>query len=161
MLSRFDFALHAIPRRVWRAWIWYFLIMVTNTDCKHPVAWKVYKEQPFHILQNYLCTKFVNNIYRQYIQHLYRKQFREAWKSLRLAMSSYQEKKRESMKFSFFPMGSGKKSKISLITFAKDCLLTLVKSRLALGSPGCLFGRSFVTMPKMAQYTEKWLLTAP
>ena len=42
--------------------------------------------------------------------------------------------------------------------FAKDCLLTLVKSRLALGSPGC---RLFVTMPKMAQYTEKWLLTAP
>ena len=31
---------------------------------------------------------------------------------------------------------------------AKDCLLTLVKSRLALGSPGC---RLFVTMPKMAQ----------
>ena len=38
---------------------------------------------------------------------------------------------------------------------AKDCLLTLVKSRLALGSPGCLFGRSFVTMLKMAEYTEK------
>ena len=36
---------------------------------------------------------------------------------------------------------------------AKDCLLTLVKSRLALGSPGCSFVRSFVTMPKMAQYT--------
>ena len=43
-------------------------------------------------------------------------------------------------------------------TFAKDCLLTLVKSRLALGSPGC---RSFVTMPKMAQYTGKWLLLPP
>ena len=38
---------------------------------------------------------------------------------------------------------------------AKDCLLTLVKSRLALGSPGCLFVRSFVTMPKMAEYTDK------
>ena len=35
---------------------------------------------------------------------------------------------------------------------AKDCLLTLVRSRLALGSPGC---RLFVTMPKMAEYTEK------
>ena len=42
---------------------------------------------------------------------------------------------------------------------AKDCLLTLVKSRLALGSPGCLCGCSFVTMPKMAEYTENscWL----
>ena len=43
----------------------------------------------------------------------------------------------------------------------KDCHLTLVKSMLALGSLGCLFVRSFVTMPKMAQYTGKWLLTAP
>ena len=39
--------------------------------------------------------------------------------------------------------------------FAKDYLLTLLKSRLALGSPGCLVVRLFVTMPKMAQYTEK------
>ena len=39
--------------------------------------------------------------------------------------------------------------------FAKDCLLTLVKSRLALGSPGCSVGWLFVTMPKMAEYTEK------
>ena len=31
---------------------------------------------------------------------------------------------------------------------------SLVKSRLALGSPGWLV----VTMPKMAQYTGKWLL---
>ena len=38
--------------------------------------------------------------------------------------------------------------------FAKDCLLTLVKSRLALGSPGCSVGWLFVTMPKMAEYTE-------
>ena len=44
---------------------------------------------------------------------------------------------------------------------AKDCLLTLVKSRLALGSPGCLFVCLFVTMLKMAQYTGKWMLTAP
>ena len=44
---------------------------------------------------------------------------------------------------------------------AKDCLLTLVKSRLALRSTGCLFVRSFVMMPKMAQYTGKWLLTVP
>ena len=43
------------------------------------------------------------------------------------------------------------------VIFAKDCLLTLVKRRLALGSPGW----SFVTMPKMAQDTGKWLLTAP
>ena len=41
---------------------------------------------------------------------------------------------------------------------AKDCLVTLVKSRLAIGSPSCLFVRSFVTMPKMAQYTGKRLL---
>ena len=41
--------------------------------------------------------------------------------------------------------------------FAKDCPLTLVKSRLAVGSPGW----SFATMPKMAQYTGKWLLPAP
>ena len=34
---------------------------------------------------------------------------------------------------------------------AKDCLLTLVKSRLALGSLGWLF----VTKPKMAEYTDK------
>ena len=43
---------------------------------------------------------------------------------------------------------------ISLMIIAKDCLLTLVKRRLALGSPGCLFGWLFVTMPKMAEYTE-------
>ena len=30
------------------------------------------------------------------------------------------------------------------LSIAKDCLLTLVKSRLALGSPGCLFVCSFV-----------------
>ena len=33
---------------------------------------------------------------------------------------------------------------------------SLVKIRLALGSPGWLV----VTMPKMAQYTGKWLLTS-
>ena len=51
------------------------------------------------------------------------------------------------------------KTLLSLANIAKDCLLTLVKSRLALGSPGCLFVRSFVTMPKMAQYKENgyWL----
>ena len=38
---------------------------------------------------------------------------------------------------------------------AKDCLLTLVKSRLALGSPGCSVGCLVVTMPKMGEYTEK------
>ena len=37
---------------------------------------------------------------------------------------------------------------------AKDCLLTMVKSSLALGSPGWLVGCSFVTMPKMAEYTD-------
>ena len=31
-----------------------------------------------------------------------------------------------------------------VIFFAKDCLLTVVKGRLALGSPGCLFVRLFV-----------------
>ena len=36
----------------------------------------------------------------------------------------------------------------------------MVKSRLALGSPGWSFVRSFVTMPKIAQYTRKWLLTS-
>ena len=43
----------------------------------------------------------------------------------------------------------------------KTAYLTLVKSRLALGSPGWLVVRLFVTMLKMAQYTGKWLLTAP
>ena len=43
---------------------------------------------------------------------------------------------------------------------AKDCLLTLVKSRLALGSPSCLVVRLVVTVPKMAKCTVKWLLTA-
>ena len=38
---------------------------------------------------------------------------------------------------------------------AKDCLLTLVNSRLALGSPGWLVGWLFFTMPKMGEYTEK------
>ena len=40
---------------------------------------------------------------------------------------------------------------------AKDCLLILVKSRLALGSPGCSVGWLFVTMPKTAQYTGETL----
>ena len=44
---------------------------------------------------------------------------------------------------------------------AKDCLLTLVKSRLALGSPDCLFVRLVVTMPKMAQYREKMVFDCP
>ena len=39
-----------------------------------------------------------------------------------------------------------------IFLFAKDCLLTLVKSGLALGSP--LFVCSGVTLPKMAKYTE-------
>ena len=39
--------------------------------------------------------------------------------------------------------------------FAKDCPLTLVKGRLALGSPGCSVGSLIVTMPKMAEYTDK------
>ena len=34
---------------------------------------------------------------------------------------------------------------------------SLVKSRLALGSPGCLI----VTMPEMANFAEKWLFSAP
>ena len=53
------------------------------------------------------------------------------------------------------PMAAVKRLQInykSLHSIAKDCLLTLVKSRLALGSPGC---RLFVTMPKMAEYTDK------
>ena len=41
--------------------------------------------------------------------------------------------------------------------FLQKTTFSLVKSRLALELPGCLF----VTMPKMAQYTGKWLLTAP
>ena len=40
-------------------------------------------------------------------------------------------------------------------SFAKDCLLILVRSRLALGSPGWLLGCLVVTMPKMGEYTEK------
>ena len=39
--------------------------------------------------------------------------------------------------------------------------LSLVKSRLALGSTGWLARGLVVTMPKMAEYTGKWLLPAP
>ena len=49
------------------------------------------------------------------------------------------------------------KQQLARSDIAKDCFLTLVKKRLALGSPGCLL----VTMPKMAQYTGKWLLLSP
>ena len=52
---------------------------------------------------------------------------------------------------------SSPKQQLAGSDIAKDCLLPLVKNRLALGSPGCLF----VTMPKMAQYTGKWLLLSP
>ena len=52
---------------------------------------------------------------------------------------------------------SSLKQQLARSDIAKDCLLTLVKNRLALGSPGCLF----VTMPKMGQYTGKWLLLSP
>ena len=41
-----------------------------------------------------------------------------------------------------------------ILDIAKDCLLTLVKTWLALGSPRCSVGWLFVTMPKMAEYTE-------
>ena len=41
--------------------------------------------------------------------------------------------------------------------FAKDCPLTLVKSRLALGSSGWWFA----TMPKKAQYTVKMVVACP
>ena len=57
------------------------------------------------------------------------------------------------------PMAAVKRLQInykSLHSIAKDCLLTLVKSRLALGSPGWLV----VTMPKMGEYTQ-FLLTPP
>ena len=40
-------------------------------------------------------------------------------------------------------------------------VFSLVKSRLALGSPSYLADRSFVTILKKAQYTGKWLLTVP
>ena len=42
---------------------------------------------------------------------------------------------------------------------AKDCLLTGQEQ--ACSRITRLFGRSFVTMPKMAQYTGKWVFTAP
>ena len=42
--------------------------------------------------------------------------------------------------------------------FLQQTTFSLVKSRFALGSPGC---RLVVTMPKMAQDKEKWLLTVP
>ena len=45
---------------------------------------------------------------------------------------------------------------------AKDCLLTLVKSRLALGSPGCSFVRSFVRHhAKNGPIHRKMVATAP
>ena len=53
-------------------------------------------------------------------------------------------------------ISSSSTSSVSIFgIFAKDCLLTLVKSSLALGSPGCLIVRLFVTMPKMTEYTDK------
>ena len=58
----------------------------------------------------------------------------------------------------FLPPTSG-----STIVTSKDQILqktaffTLVKKGLALGSSGCLL----VTMPRMVQYTGKWLLLSP
>ena len=50
----------------------------------------------------------------------------------------------------------------SSLSIAKDCLLTgQDKKRLALGSPGYFFVSLVVVMPKMAQYTGKWVLTSP
>ena len=50
----------------------------------------------------------------------------------------------------------------SSLSIAKDCLLTgQDKKRLALGSPGYFFVSLVVIMPKMAQYTGKWLLLPP
>ena len=66
--------------------------------------------------------------------------------------------------FRFGVLAKGRRTfllKLQYSIFAKYCLLTLVKSRLALRSLGCLFVRSFVTMPKMAKYTGKWLLLPP
>ena len=44
--------------------------------------------------------------------------------------------------------------------FQKNAL-SLVKSRLACTRNTWLFVRLVITVPKMAQYTGKWLLTAP
>ena len=50
----------------------------------------------------------------------------------------------------------------SSLSIAKDCLLTgQDKKSLALGSPGYFFVSLVVIMPKMAQYTGKWVLTSP
>ena len=64
-----------------------------------------------------------------------------------------------------------KKEKIEIVKQSKNSeshpfllqktAFSLVKSRLALGSPVCCFVRSFVTILKMAQYTQKWLSNAP
>ena len=48
-----------------------------------------------------------------------------------------------------------------LTFFLQKTAILLVRSWLALGSPGWLFIWLVVTMPKMAQYIGKWLLTAP
>ena len=42
--------------------------------------------------------------------------------------------------------------------FLQQTAFSLVKSRFALGSPGC---RLVVTMPKMAQYREKMVFDCP
>ena len=58
--------------------------------------------------------------------------------------------------FNIEVISSPSASSVSILgIFAKDCLLTLVRSSLALGSPGCLIVRLFVTMPKMTEYTDK------
>ena len=58
-------------------------------------------------------------------------------------------------------LGSQPKNICTFPQLQKTAYLTLVKSRLALGSPGCSFVCLFVTMLKMAQYTGKWMCTAP
>ena len=45
--------------------------------------------------------------------------------------------------------------------FLQKTAFSLVKSRLALGSSSWMFGCLFVTMPKMASFTWKWLWIAP
>ena len=46
------------------------------------------------------------------------------------------------------------------LAIAKEFLLT-GQEQAGLGSPGCSLVRSGVSMPKMAQYTWKWMLTVP
>ena len=65
------------------------------------------------------------------------------------------------MSYVLTPYGNNLKEGIGIYDQHKLQKTTLTLVRLALDSPDWLFRRSFITMPKIAKYTDKLLLTAP